>query len=286
MTTSRTLTETQTVSRMRNSNNRSNTIFLQNQVGEGVLNSSAIAPTPPNVRTIRTGGNIGRSGITRLGTGANASKTFIPNPRLKKFIPNSGGSSSAANYEDIDGSYRLTEEITLGTFLNGDNQPTDLSAITAEDQGKMINYLYIQAEMLRAAKERPEFQRYKVNVEEGIYNFESVETRTSGDLADMGAYGRAIGYNVKFSEDGKTDFRKTFELAEYWASLPWYDKIICDYHNYSPSGIIQLRVFLVLPEIDSAYGANWGRRLETRWNGEIQSETLLLLDLSGRTEIV
>lgn len=282
----RTLTQDETISRLRNSSLKASAIFLQNQIGEAVLNPTATTPSAPGVRVIRTGGNIARSGLTKLGSGANTSKTFTANPRLKHFIPNSATSQAAENYDDIDGSYRLTEEITLGTFLNGDNEPTNLDAITAEDQGKMLTYLYVQAEMLRAARERPEFQRYKVNVEEGIYNYEGVETRTEGDLADYSAYGRAIAYNVIFSEDGAKDYRKTFELAEYWASLPWYDKIICDYHNYRTDGSIALRIFLVLPELDTAFGGSWGRKLETRWNGETQSETLLLLDLSGKSALV
>ena len=268
------------VSRLRNDNNRSSALFLQNQIGEGTLNANSIVGSPPSFPIIRTGGRKPVTGITRLGSGVSTSKEFIVAPKLSRFLPNTQYNPFVSMHEagEVSGQTMLTKNIPLGTYLSGETQKTNFDNIKLQDLGEMLKYAYVQAEMLKAARSRPEFQGYDIKVEDGIYVYEDVETRTAGDLADYGAYARAISYTVKYFKTGETDILKTFQLAEYWAGLPWYGKIQVDYYTFE--GDTKIRTFLILPELNNAYNGNWTRRLNTSFNLKTMSETLLLLDIS------
>ena len=268
------------VSRLRNDNNRSNALFLQNQIGEGTLNANSIVGSPPSFPIIRTGGRKPVTGITRLGSGVSTSKEFIVAPKLSRFLPNTQYNPFVSMHEagEVSGQTMLTKNIPLGTYLSGETQKTNFDNIKLQDLGEMLKYAYVQAEMLKAARSRPEFQGYDIKVEDGIYVYEDIETRTVGDLADYGAYARAISYTVKYFKTGETDILKTFQLAEYWAGLPWYGKIQVDYYTFE--GDTKIRTFLILPELDNTYNGNWTRRLNTSFNLKTMSETLLLLDIS------
>jgi len=270
-------------SKLRNSNNRANTKFLHNQIGEGTLNPNSVTSGPPDLPIVRTGGSRGMTGTTRLGTGANVIKPYMPVPRLSTFIKN--GEHNPDTYLDhgraFTGGLNLTKNITLGAYLNGATQRVNPADVTLADQDNLLKYLYVQAEMLKSARSRPEFQKFDIKVEDGVYVYEDVETRTTGDLADYGAYGRAISYSVRYFKHGGVDALKTFQLAEYWATLPWYDKIIVDYSNFENTTAPKIKVFLVLPELDDVYNGTWQRKQETSWNLQTMSEALLLLDLQG-----
>ena len=95
-------------------------------------------------------------------------------------------------------------------------------------------------------------------------------------MASLASQGRAIAYVVK-NMSGETDMYKTWQLAEYLAGYPFYERLIMDYYTGYTIPDVGLRVFVVLPELDESYNGNWARQKETRWNGQLQSRNLLLL---------
>lgn len=246
---------------------------------QGLIDLKKLKSTPENVvRTARTS----YIGSTPLGIGANTNKEFTVDPQLKKFVPNINNATTdqEARHTNFSGAIQITPRVTLGAFLGAENGSANPSNISEKRQQEIFKYLYIQAELLSAARTRPEFNGVRIAVEEGIYDFDPVETTTEGTLADLASIGRAIAYACKDISGGDTNVLQTFALAEYFASLPWYDKIILDYYNFEPNenDNLNMRVYIVLPELDEEYNGTFGRKKETVFNGKVQSQSLLLLD--------
>jgi hypothetical protein len=130
--------------------------------------------------------------------------------------------------------------------------------------------------MLDAARQQGQFQRYRIRVEEGVYRYENVETRVEGDLADLSSKGRAISYIV-VNHEGSRSNNMVYRLAQFFQTQAFYDKIILDYHTYlGPDA--RGRVFLVTPDITSdPDNVTFKREVETRFNGNVVSSSLLLI---------
>ena len=75
------------------------------------------------------------------------------------------------------------------------------------------------------------------------------------------------------NSSGDVDVRKTFELAIYLKDIIQYNKLILDYDNYSPNGLINAQIIITAPEIDQNYTAIFDRQIETRFNNAIQSNS-------------
>lgn len=286
--TTRTLSGKQVVTKaLMEPKHRQNTAFIQNQLGEGKIVQSAISGAPGGVKKIA--GQKPIHGYTKLGNGADISKTFTPNPKIKKFIADPAYDPRGRMDEMRGATFKLTKNVALGTFLGAENSPTALESIPMDRRNQIIINLYLQAEILEAARSRPEFQHYRVAVEEGIYAKEDIEPDlTENELADLASYGRAVAYTVK-SFRGVYSNQKVFELAEYLMNYPFYDKIILDYHTYLSADPIG-RVFVVIPDLTKGYDTvtSWKRQTETRFNGQVMSGSLMQLDhqVSDRNSFV
>lgn len=264
---------------MRNTKFLENPAAMMHAANQGLIDLKKLKSAPETVtRTARTS----YIGSTPLGIGANTNKEFTVDPQLKKFVPNINNATTdqEARHTNFSGAIQITPRVTLGAFLGAENGSANPSNISEKRQQEIFKYLYIQAELLSAARTRPEFNGVRIAVEEGIYDFDPVETTTEGTLADLASIGRAIAYACKDISGGDTNVLQTFALAEYFASLPWYDKIILDYYNFEPNenDNLNMRVYIVLPELDEEYNGTFGRKKETVFNGKVQSQSLLLLD--------
>lgn len=282
MTTRRNHGPLEAADRMSNTANVQNTADIQEQLARGALDPSYNL-TVPDAEVLRVAGNQFQ-GTTPLGTGANTTKTYSVTTNLPRFVPDwqtNGTSGLHATGGSISGSTPLTNNITIGTFMGGVNRRHDIEHVPADLRGEMLKYLYVHAELLKAARSRKEFQLHRIVVEEGIYNYEAVETGTEGDLAALRAQGRAIAYTVKGFQDGAPTPSMNFRLAEYWMHYPFYDKLILDYHTYAAGLGTQCRVYVTLPELDGNFEGTWSRQTETRFNGVVQSNALLLLNVQS-----
>lgn len=260
------------ISKLRNTAFLENPDWIEHWVGEGKLNSDALAGgVPKGFKSMKVSSGI-RTGNTKLGNLKTATKEFTVSPSIPKFIPDPSYNpfGSLDTGQSFSGELSLTKDITLGTFMKG-NERINVSDIPEEKRDDILKYCYVQAEVLKAARSRFEFEGMGITVDEGIYVYESTEEEVDGDLASLGSVGRAIAYKID-----SESYRLNFELAEYLASHPWHDKIILDYHSYGSS--VQSRVFVVLPELDSVYNGSWGRTIETKVNGLIHSSSLVLFE--------
>jgi len=271
-----TLTTKQAASKMLEPSNASNAKFLQTQIMEGKLPEDAVTGSPPPVLRIAKK-NATRTGVTPLGTGSNTTKSFKPSPRLGTFIPHVDdfpASDTSKGNTDGRADGMLTRDIAMGSFMGGNAVnalPEDVNPYN------LARNLHMQAEILRAARSRPEFSGYSIEVDEGVYKYEKREEKTEGSLAALASEGRAIGYKV-YKFDGKESPRKLFELGEYLMTYPFYEKIIMEYNTYG--GGAGARLFVCVPDMSGdIHGTSFPRQTETVFNGKTMSGSLMLLDV-------
>lgn len=268
-----------------NPENLRNPTWGRTMIAEGRLNPEAFGGSTGTVT--RTEAST-RTGVTALGTGARTGKQFTLNPNLPKFVPNPRFGlemNSEESGRPITGETELVEGVPLGTFVGGTSGTVDSTALPQTVLSVLYRYLTVQAEILKAARSRPEFSGHRIVVEEGVYAYQDVELEGQDDMAYLMSRGRAIGYVVKTIEGGRTSHEKTFQLAEYLVGYPFYEKIILSYQNYYNSPFAQsegggdggICVFVVLPELDETYNGNWARQKQTMINGRVQSQSIMMM---------
>jgi len=101
------------------------------------------------------------------------------------------------------------------------------------------------------------------------------ETPSSGSINDLRRTGRAIGYQL-IDKNGKTDPRKSFDLAVFWKDYLDYDKLTLDYDTFDPSGELTCSIILEMPEVPTSWDVSYRYGLETTFNGALQTVNELL----------
>lgn len=101
------------------------------------------------------------------------------------------------------------------------------------------------------------------------------ETPSGGSINDLRRTGRAIGYQL-IDKNGKTDPRKSFDLAVYWKDYLDYDKLTLDYDTFDPSGELTCSIILEMPEVTTSWDVSYRYGLETTYNGALQTINELL----------
>lgn len=101
------------------------------------------------------------------------------------------------------------------------------------------------------------------------------ETPSGGSINDLRRTGRAIGYQL-IDKNGKTDPRKSFDLAVFWKDYLDYDKLTLDYDTFDPSGELTCSIILEMPEVPTSWEVSYRYGLETTYNGALQTVNELL----------
>ena len=96
-----------------------------------------------------------------------------------------------------------------------------------------------------------------------------------GSINDLRRTGRAIGYQL-IDKNGKTDPRKSFDLAVVWKDYLDYDKLTLDYDTFDPSGALTCSIVLEMPEVPTSWDVSYRYGLETTYNGALQTVNELL----------
>ena len=256
--------------------NRSNSQLMGQLIAERLISEKYLNTAPPAIKDLA--GSKPITGSTSLGQGANPSKTFTSSGvSLPLFVPDASY-WPGQEQNSIDGAYNLTSDITVGTFIGAKNSSTTISHLPEEDKKKVIMNLYLQAEILKAARSRKEFQQYRIEAQAGVYRYGSTESRTVGSIADLRAQGRATAYDVR-SYKGNISSQMVFILAQYLLTYPFYEKIIMDYNTFDGQSL-DTRVWVITPDMTSGQTKNirFNRETETRFNGAVISGNLALLD--------
>lgn len=101
------------------------------------------------------------------------------------------------------------------------------------------------------------------------------ERPTPNSINDLRRTGRAIVYQL-VGKNGKTDPRKTFDLAVFWKDYIDYDQLILDYDTFDPNGELSSQIVLSMPKVPSSFEVSFKYDLQTTYNGELQALNELL----------
>lgn len=97
------------------------------------------------------------------------------------------------------------------------------------------------------------------------------EQPTSNGVNDKRREGRAIVYQL-IDKNGKTDPRKTYDLAAFWSDYIDYDKLTLDYDTFDPNGDLTCQIIVETPEVPPSWEVKFQYNVATTYNGALQSE--------------
>lgn len=174
----------------------------------------------------------------------------------------------------ISSSTKLAPGITCAKFLGSPGSRTQFEQIEV-DRSLVARQLYLQAEAMRMVVENDNFAKHRLIVAEGVYRPTLKENISTGSINDYKQTGRAIVYQL-INSKGKIDLRKSYDLAVYWKDYLKYDNLILDYDTFDPSEELSCQIVVVMPEVPESFDLSFKKKIETVYNGKLQSKNELV----------
>ena len=170
----------------------------------------------------------------------------------------------------ISASTKLGPGVTVAKFLGAYGDRTAFNHVGSNDDRKQIaRQLYLQAEMMRVIQGNIElFNDVRLIVSEGIYREGPTET-LAGDTSKKNK-GELVYYQV-IDKNGKLDFEKSFDIAEYWKDYTNFDELRLDYDTYNPDGSLTVSIGVLMPTVDEGFNVNFKNDVKTFFNNSLQS---------------
>ena len=170
----------------------------------------------------------------------------------------------------ISASTKLGPGVTIAKFLGAYGDRTAFNHVGSNDDRKQIaRQLYLQAEMMRVIQGNIElFNDVRLIVSEGIYREGPKET-LAGDTSKKNK-GELVYYQV-IDKNGKLDFEKSFDIAEYWKDYTNFDELRLDYDTYNPDGSLTVSIGVLMPTVDEGFNVNFKNDVKTFFNNSLQS---------------
>mgnify|MGYP006229968069 FL=1 len=72
-------------------------------------------------------------------------------------------------------------------------------------------------------------------------------------------------------KNGKLDFEKSFDIAEYWKDYTNFDELRLDYDTYNPDGSLTVSIGVLMPTVDEGFNVNFKNDVKTFFNNSLQS---------------
>ena len=216
---------------------------------------------------------------------------------------------------NITSSTKLGPGITCAKFLGAVGSRTQFDRLYNEDftgpvdRAQVARNLILHARAMNMVLSNPEFAQHRLIVSDGIYepyqDFTAEgyfgEVPLTGSINDLRRTGRAIGYQL-IDKNGKTDPRKSFDLAVYWKDYLDYNELELAYDTFDPSGELTASIILTMPRVPESFDVTFndregvdfellrllgdteseinmqfdGYRLKTTYNGTLQARNELL----------
>lgn len=175
------------------------------------------------------------------------------------------------NQEVITSATKLGPGVTIAKFLGAYGDRTSFNHIEFDSLRRQIaRNLYLQSEAMRTINGNTNiFNDVRLIVSEGIYKRNPVADITDENMEDK-AFGRLVYYQV-IGRNGKIDFEKTFEVAEYWKDYINFDTLYLDYDTYNPDGSLTAQIGLKFPSVPATFDVNLPNRIETWFNNNLMS---------------
>jgi len=267
----------------------SNSKFLESLIEEGLLSDNYFQKVPPSIGRV-TNGNSAYLPYETMGYGANTNlvsgqrnlKSYSPDP---KYDPNALDPTRGVNM--ITSKTLLAAAIPISTFLAGENGSGTLNHLaTFDERFRLASQLLLQTEVLKLGRNNEgRFKNHKIVVTEGTYAWTGDNEPTKGSIPDLRTNGQAITYEL-YDEQNRNVTDVSYEFAAYLSDqLSVYEKITLDYDTIEPNPTknkpeetINTQIIVTMPKIDKDYRIKElaGYKLETIWNGSVQSNSDLV----------
>lgn len=260
---SKPLTTSAARSKMRDPVNRGNSTFVSEMLSNQTICVDYNNPTPPGIGRVISGGAVPEDGETPIGNGSIVRRSFKPSESKVELAPDREYNPDYAG--QITSSTKLAQGIAIAKFLGSDD-PTNLNFVkSAEERKKIARYYYVHAQIMKSLQlDTDKFKDYTLVVAEGLYRPGPQETVTAGSINDLKQKGRAVVYNL-VDRTGRSNATTLFDLAAYWKSKIYYDRMILSYDTIDCQ--LNARLIVVLPELDANWNGTVTRTVETEFNG-------------------
>ena len=176
------------------------------------------------------------------------------------------------NQQSITSATKLGPGITIAKFLGAYGDRTSFNHVEFDFTRRQIaRNLYLHAEAMRTINGNTNiFNDVRLVVSEGLYRRNPV-----GDALDTimeeKSFGQLVYYQV-IGRNGKIDFEKTFEVAEYWKDYINFDTLYLDYDSYNPDGSLTAQIGLKFPKVPVTFDMTFNNNIETWYNNFLQSK--------------
>ena len=185
--------------------------------------------------------------------------------------------------KEVTSKLKLGPGITMAKFLGARGSRTQIKKLYNKsfngppDLDQIARNLVLHSQIIQTVTSNLEYSQHRLIVAEGIYE-PNPKFDLSGkyigekpsDILELRRTGQAVVYQL-VDRSGKTDPVKTFDLAVYWKDYINYDKITLDYDTYDPNGDLTCQIVVETPEVPTSFDVQFKRRIETKYNGELQT---------------
>lgn len=186
---------------------------------------------------------------------------------------------------NITSSTKLGTGITCAKFLGGVGSRTQFEKMYDQgfggpvDRVQVARNLVLHARAMNTVSTNLDFAQHRLVVSDGLYEPFTDFTRdikeNAGGFNAERRFGRGIGYQL-IDRNGKSDPRKTFDLAVFWKDYIDYNELELAYDTFDPSGELTSSILLTMPEVPEDYTVQFSYGLKTTFNGTLQATNELL----------
>jgi len=264
--------------KMRNSNNKANTSFVQEQVAAGTLSSKHSSKVPPHIGRI-----VGKQTQTRLGSrmiGATEPTTitnrFTASDTSKKgikfIIPEAQYNPN--NIAEIKMGTLLGPGMPISKFFPNSETMNHLSQI---ERKRIARNLVGAVKLLKLVKTPKFMDNFNITITEGVQKLGPTDAALPLDsITKLSASGRVVGFTVSNSRTGELAPDIAYDLVTYLKDNSEYDKLIMAYDTYQTdidgSETLFATIIAVMPEIPQDYNVKFKQKISTIFNDTSQSE--------------
>jgi len=176
---------------------------------------------------------------------------------------------------EITSATKLAPGITMAKFLGAYGDRTPFNHVATESERKQIaRNLYMHAEAMRTIiGNTSHFNDIRLVVSEGIYDLQTPDE--SNETMKKKSDGRLVYYQV-VGQNGKIDFEKTFDVAEYWKDYINFGAIYLDCDSYNPDASLTGQIGLEFPTVPSTFDISFSKKVETYFNNNLMSSNELV----------
>lgn len=276
--TDKPLTTAEIRTKLRNSNNKSNTSFVQEQVAAGALSSKYSSKVPPHIGRI-----VGKQPQTRLGS--RMIGAIEPTTITNRFTP-SDTSKKGIKFIVPEATYNPNNiaEIKMGTLLDSGmpiskffpNSET-MNHLSQIERKRIARNLVGAIKLLKLVKTPKFMDNFNITITEGVQKLGPTDAALPLDsITKLSASGRVVGFTVSNSRTGELAPDVAYDLATYLKDNAEYDKLIMSYDTYQTdidgSETLFATIISVMPEIPQDYNVKFKQKISTIFNDTSQSE--------------